>query len=315
MSNPEQEPRAKVCCVPKASSTAPHEVEPQAPADAGAVAIEWVDLAGGTFRMGAKSSPHPEDGEGPVREVTLDPFALSPTTVTNAEFANFVAKTGYVSTAERTGSSFVFYLLLSDPNTPTQGATHAPWWRLIAGACWRDPQGSGSSVVALADFPVAHVSWFDAQAYCAWTGVRLPTEAEWEYAARGGLESMTFPWGDELEPEGQQRCKVWQGEFPHHNTCEDSGLGLAPARSFPPNGFGLYNMTGNIWEWCADRFARLHSPRFQVNPSGPLNGKQRVLKGGSFLCHHSYCTRYRTSSRMGNTPKSTSSNMGFRVAQ
>ena len=220
---------------------------------------------------------------------------------------NDIAKTGYVSTAERTGSSFVFYLLLSDPNTPTQGATHAPWWRLIAGACWRDPQGSGSSVAALADFPVAHVSWFDAQAYCAWTGVRLPTEAEWEYAARGGLESMTFPWGDELEPEGQQRCKVWQGEFPHHNTCEDSGLGLATARSFPPNGFGLYNMTGNIWEWCADRFARLHSPRFQVNPSGPLNGKQRVLKGGSFLCHHSYCTRYRTSSRMGNTPESTSS--------
>lgn len=321
MTSSEQEPRNKACCVPKtkgassddagpAKQFSPHPSFPRRRESSPLVALK-----GGTFRMGAESSPHPEDGEGPVREVTLDPFALSPTTVTNAEFGGFVADIGYVSTAEWVGSSFVFFLLLNDPDAPTQGAAHAPWWRLIEGACWHQPEGVGSSVEDLPDHPVAHVSWYDAQAYCEWAGVRLPTEAEWEYSARGGREATPFPWGAELEPEGERRCNVWQGEFPHRPTDPVEEVGLAPAKSFLPNDFGLYNMTGNLWEWCHDRFTRLHSPRPQANPTGPLNGQQRVLKGGSFLCHHSYCTRYRTSSRMGNAPDSTSSNMGFRVAK
>ena len=164
------------------------------------------------------------------------------------------------------------------------------------------------------DHPVTHISFEDALAYCAWSGCRLPTEAEWEFAARGGLDAQPYPWGAELKPFGQHRANIWQGDFPDHNTCEDGHLGTAPVTTYQPNEFGFYNMTGNVWEWTMDRFTNLHSPRTVRNPVGPLNGKARVGKGGSYLCHASYCYRYRTSSRQALLPDTVAGNIGFRVA-
>ncbi|MFD4248019.1 formylglycine-generating enzyme family protein [Streptomyces sp. NPDC058525] len=170
------------------------------------------------------------------------------------------------------------------------------WWRAVPGSSWRRPEGAGSSVTARQDHPVVHVSWNDAQAYCAWSGTRLPTEAEWEYAARGGLEQRRYPWGDDLTPGGRHMCNIWQGDFPTLNTADDGYEGTAPADSFHPNGFGLHNVVGNVWEWCADWF-------------GP--GTSRVMRGGSYLCHDSYCNRYRVAARSSNTPDSSTGNIGF----
>jgi formylglycine-generating enzyme required for sulfatase activity len=233
--------------------------------------------------------------------VDVAAFDLAARTVTNDDFAGFVADTGYLTTAEREGWSFVFGGLLPDDFPPTRGVVSAPWWRQVHGADWRRPEGPHSSSEGRGDHPVVHVSWLDATAYGRWCGGRLPTEAEWEYAARGGLEGRRFPWGDELTPGGEHRMNVFQGRFPDHDTGDDGYAGTAPADSFPPNGFGLHNMTGNVWEWCADRFGR-------ARPG------QRVVRGGSYLCHESYCWRYRTSARSANTPDSSAGNIGFRIA-
>jgi formylglycine-generating enzyme required for sulfatase activity len=163
---------------------------------------------------------------------------------------------------------------------------------------------------------VVHVSWNDAQAFCAWAGLCLPTEAQWEYAARGGLEQKIYPWGDKLRPNGEHRCNIWQGEFPNHDTADDGYAGTCPAKAFPPNGFGLYSVTGNAWEWCADWFdTTFHCDASKLNPQGPPEGATRVMKGGSFLCHKSYCNRYRVGARSSNTPDSSSSNTGFRCVR
>ena len=185
----------------------------------------------------------------------------------------------------------------------------------MEGADWRHPDGPQSSLDGRGDHPVVQVSWNDAQAYCAWARTRLPTEAEWELAARGGLDGCAFPWGDELEPGGEQRMNVWQGTFPSKNTCADGYYGTAPVAVFPPNGFGLYNVTGNVWEWVADWF----HPETRVrdrgkDPRGPSAGTHKVQKGGSYLCHASYCRRYRPAARQGSTPESSTGNVGFRVA-
>jgi formylglycine-generating enzyme required for sulfatase activity len=257
---------------------------------------------------------HVEDGEGPSREVSVSPFSIAATTVTNAEFRDFVRATHYVTDAERAGQSHVFYLQV-DPavrQAVRQVPRGLPWWLSIEFACWQRPEGRASSIAERLDHPVVHVSWHDAQAYCDWAGCRLPTEAEWEYAARGGLDGARFPWGDTTGFES--RCNVWRGSFP-----TDPAPGWRPGpvavTALPPNGYGLYHATGNVWQWCADWF----SPSYHRDTPAHDPWQQRITgrrsqRGGSFLCHASYCNRYRVAGRHGNTPASTSGNCGFRVA-
>jgi formylglycine-generating enzyme required for sulfatase activity len=277
-----------------------------------------VRLDGGSFLMGTDDGEgYPEDGEGPVRQVRLQPFWIDAAAVSNAQFSAFVEQTGYVTDAERFGWSFVFAGLLPRDFPPTRAAAQTPWWRHVEGACWRQPEGGQSSIEGRLDHPVVHVSWADARAYCQWAETRLPTEAEWEYAARGGLVQARYPWGDIVTPSGRHRMNVWQGTFPTINTREDGYLGTAPVTAFEPNGYGLYNMTGNVWEWCADWFsATFHVTGASVdNPVGPPKGEQRVMRGGSYLCHRSYCFRYRVAARSSNTPDSSTGNLGFRTAR
>jgi formylglycine-generating enzyme required for sulfatase activity len=237
--------------------------------------------------------------------------------VTNDAFARFVDVTGHRTDAERYGWSFVFGGLLPDDFPDTRGVVGTPWWRQVEGACWRAPEGPGSGLDGRGDHPVVHVSWNDAVAYAAWAGGRLPSEAEWERAARGGSDA-TFPWGDELEPGGRHLANVFQGQFPAVDTRADGWAGTSPVGAFPPNAYGLVDVIGNVWEWTADRFA---VARFAdlgegpvTDPRGPAEGEQRVLKGGSYLCHASYCRRYRPAARMASTPDSSTGNIGFRCA-
>ncbi|PSQ54374.1 MAG: serine/threonine protein phosphatase [Bacteroidetes bacterium QH_10_64_37] len=276
-----------------------------------------VQVEGGSFLMGTETDEgFPADGEGPVREVHVDPFYIDIHHVTNAEFEAFLQDTGYVTDAETYGWSFVFQNFVDDKTAKwAPRVQQTPWWVQVDDARWKWPEGRGSHVSNRQDHPVVHVSWNDAQAYCEWAGLRLPTEAEWEYAARGGLTQKRFPWGDELCPEGKHMCNIWQGDFPEHNTVEDGYRGTAPVQSFPPNEYGLYEVAGNAWEWCYDWF----SPDFHVegpreNPNGPADGEAKVMRGGSYLCHRSYCNRYRVAARSANTPDSTTGNLGFRCA-
>jgi formylglycine-generating enzyme required for sulfatase activity len=276
---------------------------------------ERVQIAGCTFRMGSDADEgEPSDGEAPSRLVTLEAFRMDAMAVTNADFAEFVEATGYRTTAERAGWSFVFAGLLPEHFPPTRGVAETPWWREVEHASWRFPEGPGSSATGREDHPVVHVSWQDASAYCAWAGTRLPTEAEWELAARGGLAGQRYPWGDELTPGGVHRCNIWQGQFPRSNTRDDGYCGTAPVSAFRPNGFGLFNTCGNTWEWCADWFSARHSSDHIRNPQGPAAGTTRVIRGGSYLCHESYCFRYRVAARSSNTPLSTTGHTGFRCA-
>ncbi|MEA2293373.1 MAG: formylglycine-rating enzyme [Solirubrobacteraceae bacterium] len=278
---------------------------------------DLVELPGGAFLMGTDGRyGYAQDGEGPAHEVVLAPFAIARDTVTNAQFAAFAQATGHRTEAELFGWSFVFGGFLPPDFPPTRGVASAPWWRQLEGADWAHPEGPASSIGDRADHPVVHVSWNDARAYCAWAGARLPTEAEWEFAARGGLVQARFPWGDELEPGGEHRMNVFQGTFPGENTAADGYAGTAPVDAFAPNGYGLRQMTGNVWEWTADWFDPAYyrsAPR--EDPRGPATGNARVMRGGSYLCHASYCNRYRVDSRSSNTPDSSTGNLGFRVAR
>ncbi len=261
-----------------------------------------IELPPQSFAMGSEDAwAYPEDHEGPIHTVELAAFAIESVTVTNDRFAEFVTATGHVTDAERFGSSFVFAGLLPDDHPPTQAVVGAQWWRDVPGADWRHPHGPSSNLDGLGDHPVVHVSWRDAQAFCAWARRRLPSEAEWELAARGGLEGQPFPWGDQLEPDGDHRMNVWQGAFPVQNTAADGFVGTAPVDAFEPNGLGLFNTTGNVWEWTADRF-------------GASRPGQLALRGGSYLCHASYCRRYRVTGRIANTPDTSTGNIGFRCA-
>jgi len=308
--------RGNECCGPSREPGSSTSGVPRAGEGDGSTA-GMVRLDGGAFLMGSDDADgFPADGEGPVREIELSPFWIDPLAVSNRRFAEFVEASEYTTDAEQYGWSFVFGGLLPDDFPPTQGAAQAPWWRLVHGACWRTPEGPASSVDDRLDHPVVHVSWRDAAAFCAWAGLRLPSEAEWEYAARGGLEQKPFPWGDEREPGGEHRMNVWQGTFPSENTLDDGYLGTAPVDSFTPNGFGLHNTSGNVWEWCADWFDSAYpSASPGSNPTGPEAGEAKVIRGGSYLCHDSYCNRYRVGARSSNTPDSTTGNMGFRCAR
>jgi formylglycine-generating enzyme len=274
-----------------------------------------VRIPGGTFQMGnPRGDGYPADGEGPVHEVTLDPFWMDACAVTNARFAAFVDATGYRTEAETFGWSFVFHAFLPEDLRNAPAPVDAPWWRQVFGADWRHPEGPRSDVASRMEHPVVHISWNDARAYCAWAGTRLPTEAEWEFAARGGHDGDPFPWGDELEPGGTHRMNVWQGEFPVRNAQADGYAGTAPVSIYEPNAYGLSCMTGNVWEWCADWFSPNAYRRGAVaSPTGPDTGTARVMRGGSYLCHASYCNRYRVDSRSSNTPDSSTGNLGFRT--
>jgi formylglycine-generating enzyme len=278
-----------------------------------------VRIEGGHFTVGADDG-RSNDGEGPSRSIVLDAFSIDATAVTNAQFARFVQATGHVTDAEQLGWSFVFAPAVH----PAAAASirrdvaipRAPWWVAVQGACWSQPDGPGSQANDRADHPVVHVSWRDALAFATWAGKVLPTEAQWEVAARGGLHGARYPWGDELTPGDRHRCNIWQGRFPDLNLAEDGYLGTAPVDAFEPNGLGLFNMAGNVWEWCADWWSTAwHVPvneQTRTNPQGPSTGDAKVIRGGSYLCHASYCDRYRVSARTFNTTCSSTGHMGFR---
>lgn len=310
---------ARPCCAPGGSGEEARPIELTLAEQAGA---GMVRIAAGAFLMGCdRDEGRAGDGEGPQREVWLDEFWISATAVTNREFRQFVEATGYQTDAERFGWSYVFWLAIRQEARrfimPGRVAA-APWWRGVQGACWHQPEGPGSDIAARPDHPVVHVSWNDAQALAQWQAMRLPSEAEWEKAARGGLVGQRFPWGDELLPAGQHRCNIWQGEFPHHNSAEDDYLITAPVKSFLPNDYGLWNMVGNVWEWTSDRWsADWHAgteAALRNNPQGPPDGIERVIKGGSYLCHQSWCNRYRNAARSFNNPDASTAHMGVRLA-
>lgn len=280
--------------------------------------MDWVRIPGGSFDMGTNASDgFPSDGEGPVRKVELDSFLISSCAVTNAQFQAFVNATGYKTEAEQFGWSFVFHLLVSEATASKvkDAPQQAPWWLVVEGAYWKRPEGPDSSIEERLDHPAVHISWNDAMAFCSWSGTRLPTEAEWEYGARGGLQGKTYPWGDLLKPGGKHNCNIWQGKFPVKNNASDGYIGTAPVYSYEPNGYGLYNMSGNVWEWCADSFSpNYHRETTGLNPRYTIETGRKSMRGGSYLCHRSYCNRYRVAARSSNTPDSSTGNCGFRVA-
>ncbi len=303
----------KPCCSPPArngqASAAATPVRGGGPIPASAVLIP-----GGQAIVGLAKAIIPDDGESPLRKQRLAPFRISPTTVTNAEFSAFIKATDYKTEAERFGWSFVFWAQVPEALGETHAVQGIEWWRKVDGATWRDINGPGTADEAWnSDHPVVHVSWNDAQAYANWAGGRLPTEAEWEHAARGGLGEVRFPWGNE-EPDdaGNFPCNIWQGDFPNRNDCNDGHFTTAPAQSFQPNGFGLYNLVGNVWEWTSDTY---HIKSLKKSVKQKMAGMKRykLSKGGSFLCHRSYCYRYRIAARSGSSPDSTTTHQGFRM--
>ena len=273
----------------------------------------FVALEGGLVSVGTDRPVIAADGEGPSRRVRLRGFRIGKFAVTRAEFAAFVEATNYVTDAERYGWSYVFHLLAPQDHALSR-PVEAPWWRIVEGACWRHPQGPAAGAEPQPDHPATHISWNDASAYAAWASGRLPSEAEWEYAARGGLENATFPWGEQEPDDETVKCNIWQGEFPHRNSLRDGFLATAPVDSFEANGFGLYNMAGNVWEWCGDRFRVRSMARAATARNRRAQAEnERVVKGGSYLCHKSYCYRYRIAARSGRSPDTSAGNTGFRI--
>jgi formylglycine-generating enzyme required for sulfatase activity len=289
-------------------------------------------IPGGEFWMGSDEG---QSDERPVHQVRLEDFFLDETEVTNAEFAKFVEATGYVTVAERKPDPKDFPgvpeealvpggVVYKRPSGPVTLRNHLNWWEYVPGAQWRHPLGPDSDIEGKQDHPVVQVCWEDAVAYCEWAGKRLPTEAEWEYAARGGLDRKPYVWGEEKVPEGTWMMNIWQGNFPLNNELADGFEDTAPVKSYPPNGLGLYDMAGNVWEWCSDWYrpdTYTEAPR--ENPQGPETSfdprepgvPKKVSRGGSFLCSDNYCIGYRPSARMKNTIDTGLCHTGFRCAK
>jgi sulfatase modifying factor 1 len=294
-------------------------------------------IASGDFWMGDEHSEMVD--ARPVHRVHVDGFWIDATDVTNAEFEQFVKATGYVTVAERKPTTGEFpgvpqeklvpgSVVFSPPKSAVPLNDYSGWWAWVPGANWRHPEGPGSSIAGKANHPVVQVAWEDAKAYARWAGKRLPTEAEWEFAARGGLDRQPFVWGSEFKPKGAWQANTFQGHFPDHNSAEDGFSGTSPVKSFPPNGFGLYDMAGNVWQWCADwyradYYAELAKAGIARNPQGPPNSvdpdepgvPKRVQKGGSFLCTDQYCTRYMPGTRGKSDPETATNHAGFRCAK
>ena len=302
----------KGCCRPTRGKGL--MARPAAKSIAGApfVPLPTADISGGTALLGTAKPLIAIDGEGPLRRKKFKPFRITQTTITNEAFARFVVDTGHVTEAEHFGWSFVFYSDIPHELREKQGVVGTQWWRKVDGASWQAPHGPGTEHLG-PDHPVVQVSWNDATAYARWSGGRLPSEAEWEHAARGGLGDVRYPWGDD-EPDdiSHTPCNIWQGRFPEENTTLDGFAHTAPAQSFQPNGFGLYNMVGNVWEWTADPF-RVKSLKKSVAQKLDRMRGFKLLKGGSYLCHRSYCFRYRIAARNGNSPDSATPHQGFRI--
>ena len=289
-------------------------------------------IPGGTFWMGSADG---RPDELPVHQVTMTGFWIDKAEVSNEQFEQFVRATGYVTVAERPPDPNEFpgadpKLLVPGSVVFTPPAEEVPlndasaWWRYVPGANWRHPEGPVSSITGREKFPVVQVAWDDAVAYAKWAGKRLPTEAEWEYAARGGLDRQPYVWGAEQVPDGKWQANIWQGRFPNQNTGGDGFIGLAPVASFPPNGYGLYDMAGNVWEWCADWYRPDYYANSPTNnPPGPADSfdpeepgaKKRVQRGGSFMCSDIYCSGYRPGARMKCTPDTGLSHSGFRCVK
>ena len=302
-------------------------------------------IPAGSFEMGG-NNPQASSDEFPVHQVWVDSFYIDRTEVTNAEFRRFVEATGYVTTAERkpdweemrktlppgtprppdsvmVAASLVFHATRG----PVDLRDYSQWWSWVPGTNWRHPQGPSSDIEGKDDNPVVQVSWDDAMAYCTWAGRRLPTEAEWEWAARGGLLNPIYPWGNEPIQQGKAKANSWEGQFPYLNEEKDHYLRAAPVKSYAPNGYGLYDMAGNVWEWCSDWYDAGYYGNLKRglarNPTGPAKSNdpaephipKRSLRGGSFLCNDSYCSGYRVSRRMKSSPDTGLEHTGFRTVK
>jgi len=272
------------------------------------------DIPGGAATIGTDAPVFRADGEGPARRVALRPFRMDAHAVTNRRFAAFVAATGYRTEAERFGWSYVFRAFLP-PGLDVPAPEGTPWWGQVQGAFWAAPEGPGSSVEDRQDHPAVHIAWTDAVAFAAWAGGRLPTEAEWEHAAKGGDDRARYPWGEAEPDEAGALCNIWQGEFPRRNTGADGWIGTAPVDAYAPNGFGLFTTCGNVWEWCADPFrVRSLAAGAKARNAAAAAERERVIKGGSYLCHRSYCWRYRIAARSGRSPDTSAGHVGCRLA-
>lgn len=315
--------KKKCCCAPQSVRTeiVKHIKEKEIKFLAETNLDDMVCIPHGSFLMGTDyEKAFLDDAEGPVRMIEVDTFYIDKYAISNSKFASFIQATDYITDAEKYGWSFVFHLLLPPQEAKAlhqmgRSVAGLEWWLQVEGAYWKKPEGANSNLIGRENHPVAHISYNDALVYCKWAGKRLPTEAEWEYAARGGLEQNLYTWGDELTPESEHRCNIWQGEFPISNSLDDGYLGTAPVDQYQPNAYGLYNMSGNIWEWCQDWWTNDPNQKGgNRNPKGPVadSMNRKLMKGGSFLCHDSYCNRYRVAARTSNTIDSSASNLGFR---